>query len=181
MSNKVLCVDDDPVILKGYRLSLGTRFAIDTAGDGPAGLTMLKNYGPYAVIVADMQLPGMNGIEFLAHAREEAPETVRFMLTGDTGQQTAIEAVNEGSILRFLTKPCAPGVFAKALEHGLEQYRLITAEAALLQDTLNGSVKLLMEVLAKADPQAFGLGQQLRDYLRAFSKSFKIEKGWEVE
>ncbi len=59
------------------------------------------------------------------------------MLTGNADQQTALEAVNEGHIFRFMTKPCPPDVFAKALDAGIAQYRLIKAERELLSKTLS--------------------------------------------
>src|SRR4030042_1805929 len=93
---------------------------------------------PYAVIVSDLKMPGMNGIKFLSKVREMAPDSVRVMLTGFAELQTAIDAVNEGNIFRFLTKPCPPDILSRALDMGIEQYRLITAERELLEQTLKG-------------------------------------------
>ena len=147
MNERILCVDDDPSVLQAYQRSLRKRYTIEPALGGDEAIAAVASQGPYAVVVCDMRMPGMNGVQTLAKIREIAPDTVRMMLTGNADQQTALEAVNEGRIFRFMNKPCPPEVFAAALDAGLEQYRLITAEKELLSKTLSGSVKLLTDVL----------------------------------
>ena len=181
MTTKVLCVDDDANILAGFQRTLRKRFTLDTALGGREALELMQKNGPYAVVVADMNMPGMNGIEFLRQARRLAPDTVRFMLTGNADQRTAIEAVNQGQIFQFLTKPCSPEMLAQALDNGIRQYRLVTAERELLENTLNGSIKMLTEVLSMADPESFGVGRKLREYVRAFAESWNVEQTWELE
>ncbi|MEA1997081.1 MAG: response regulator, partial [Gemmatimonadota bacterium] len=63
MEEKILLVDDDPNILSAYKRNLRKQFHIEVAGGGEEGLEALKNKGPFAVIVADMQMPGMDGIQ----------------------------------------------------------------------------------------------------------------------
>ena len=137
MSTKILCVDDDASILAAYQRNLRKQFPIDVALGGQEGLDAMANKGPYAVIVADMQMPGMNGVQFLTRAEEIAPDTVRIMLTGNADQKTAADAVNQGHVFRFLTKPCAPEELALMLSAALKQYRLVTAERELLEKTLD--------------------------------------------
>jgi len=144
-------------------------------------LNIVQRQGPYAVVVADMHMPGMNGIELLSKIREVAPQTVRIMLTGNADQQVAVEAVNKGHIFRFLNKPCTPETLALALEAGFEQYRLITAEKELLEKTLSGSVKMLTEILSMVEPQTFGRAQMLRDYARGLAVPLGITSFWELE
>lgn len=181
MSQRLLCVDDDPNILQAYQRSLHKRFTIDTALSGRLGLEAIECRGPYAVVVADMRMPEMNGVEFLAHVRRLTPETVRMMLTGNADQQTAMEAVNEGQIFRFMTKPCPPDVFAKVIEAGLEQYRLVTAERELLTKTLAASVKLLTEVLGLVNPTAFGRASRVRQLVQQLCAELDVEPSWPVE
>jgi response regulator RpfG family c-di-GMP phosphodiesterase len=181
MSTKILCVDDDQNILAGFQRNLRKQFALDVASDGVAALRMLKEHGPYAVIVADMRMPGMNGVQLLAEVMAQAPDTVRIMLTGNADQQTAIEAVNRGHIFRFLTKPSTPEQLTASLHAGLEQYRLVSAERELLEKTLNGSVAMLTDVLSLVEPASFGRGQELRAAMRLFAKSLGITCRWELE
>ncbi len=181
MSRKVLLVDDDPNILQGFKRQLRKQFQIETALGGKEGLEAVVKNGPFDVIVSDMQMPGMDGIQFLDAVRKIAPESVRMMLTGNADQKTAMDAVNDGHIFRFLTKPCAPEAFTKALEAGIEQYRLITAEHELLSKTLSGSVSVLTEVLSLVNPTAFGHAARVRRLVRQICQEMKVEHAWEIE
>jgi len=169
MSMKILCVDDEPNILSGYQRALRKQFEIETASGGAEALQKIKTSGPYAVLVTDMRMPGMDGVQFLKEARQVAPDSVRIMLTGNADQQTATDAVNDGHIFRFLSKPCPPEDLARALSAGLEQYRLVTAEKELLEKTLGGTIKMLIEILSSVDPALFGRAQALRQSMRTLA------------
>ena len=128
MNAKLLFVDDDESLLASYKRQLRKQFQIETAVGGREALELIEQNGPYAVIVSDYRMPFMDGIEFLARVREIAPDTVRIMLTGSGDMQAAIQAVNEGNIFRFLTKPCSIDVQGESLNTGIEQYQQITRE-----------------------------------------------------
>ncbi len=181
MNAKILFVDDEPNVLEAYQRNLRKRFPIDTALSGEVALKSLAECGPYAVIVADMQMPGMNGAEFLMQAQQRAPDSVRLMLTGNADQKTAVEAVNKGQIYQFLNKPCPPEMLLLALNNAIRQHELITAERELLEKTLNGSINMLTGILASAEPLSFGRGERLRDYMRAFARSLNMAQTWELE
>ena len=116
---------------------------------------MVEQKGPYAVVVSDMRMPGMDGIQVLTSIKGRWPDTVRVMLTGNADMQTAINAINEGSIFRFLNKPCSKEAMGKTLTAALVQFRLVTAEKVLLEQTLTGAVQVLTEVLSLVNPAAF--------------------------
>jgi len=180
-STKILFVDDDPNLLAAFQRNLKKQFTFDTAMGGADALELIKSNGPYAVIVADMQMPGMNGVELLTKASEIAPETVRVMLTGNADQKTAIEAVNQGRIACFLNKPCEPDTLQLTLQSCLKQYALVCVERELLEGTLMGSIKVLSEVLSMIEPISFGRGQKLCDSVRVFSQSLGIVPTWPLE
>ena len=181
MTERILCVDDEANVLSAYQRSLRKHFQLETALGAELALQAISEREPYAVIVADMRMPGMDGVQLLKEVKRLAPNTVRIMLTGNADQQTAMDAVNEGSIFRFLTKPCPPENLAKALEAGIEQHRLITAEKELLENTLRGSIKVLTEVLALTNPTAFGHGARVRKLVRKLAEQLKLEKSWQYE
>lgn len=181
MKTRILIVDDDSNILDGYKRHLRMHFDVDSAPSGEAALERLDRRNPYAVVVSDMSMPGMGGIQFLARVKEAAPETVRIMLTGYASQNTAIEAVNEGNIFRFLTKPCPPDVLVKTLNAGVEQFRLITAERELLEKTLSGSIKVLMEILSILDPDLFGRVLRLKELVQTLARALNVPSSWDIE
>jgi response regulator RpfG family c-di-GMP phosphodiesterase len=181
MPEKILCVDDDPNILAAYTRRLRKDFDLDIASSALEGLEKIGKTGPYAVVVSDMQMPGMNGIEFLARVKLTAPETVRIMLTGQGDLSVAMNAVNQGNIFRFLTKPCPPEELAFALHAGIEQYNLVIAEKVLLEKTLKGAVKVLSDVLSMVNPTAFGRASRVRRVVRQLCTEMGLELSWKIE
>lgn len=131
---KVLLVDDDDRVLQGLARNLRGRFGVLTANSGDQALKMAEIDADIAVIVADMRMPGMTGIELLTNMMTSSPDTVRLMLTGDTDLDTAARAINEGNIFKFLTKPCSPDVLVGAISEGVEEYGKIVRQRELEQE-----------------------------------------------
>ena len=167
MSKKILIVDDEVILLDTLRRSLARRYDIVTAEGPEAGLQALQSKESFAVVVSDLAMPGMDGIKFLAKAKDLSPLSVRIMLTGHGDLDAAISAVNEGSIFRFLTKPCPIELFIRALDAALEQYRLVTAEKELLRGTLRGCIKVLTDILNLVSPEAFSRGERIKRLMMA--------------
>ncbi|HXC43342.1 MAG TPA: HD domain-containing phosphohydrolase [Candidatus Dormibacteraeota bacterium] len=181
MAEKILLVDDDPLILEGYRRSLSREFLMETALGGQAGLTLAGANGPYAVVVSDMRMPGMDGLQLLTAIKTQWPDTIRVMLTGNADMETAVNAINEGSIFRFLNKPCSKEVMAKTLTAALVQYGLVTAEKQLLEQTLSGSIQVLTEVLSLVNPAAFSRAERARRYIHHVVTLMKLGNPWQYE
>ena len=179
--DKVLFVDDERHILDAFRNNLRKRFAVTTAQGPEAGLQALETEGPFATVVSDLKMPGMDGVAFLSRAREISPDTTRIMLTGHAGMDASIQAVNQGQVFRFLTKPCPMPDLLAALEAGVRQYRLITAERELLHGTLRGTIKLLTEALGLANPLAFGKSQRIKALVGRLSKVMTMKSTLELE
>jgi len=180
MSEKILFVDDDPNLLASCERNFRKRFQLDTAAGGEAGLVKIAEHGPYAVVVSDRQMPGMDGIQFLAAVRQRAPDTVRIMLTGNVDLEAAVRVVNEGNIFRFLIKPCPQEILGKAVADACALYNLATAEKELLNKTLSGSVKLLTEILSTVDARSFGRTEKLRNLINELIQKAPVENAWEV-
>lgn len=181
MTEKILLVDDEPLLLQSMERQLRKRFKITLAGGGEEALQALGEKGPFAVIVSDMRMPGMNGVELLAKVKDSHPDVVRMMLTGNLDQETAMEAVNTGQIFRFLTKPCPPATFITALALAQRQYRLVVAEKELLQQTLSGSINVLSELLSIANPVAYGSGSRIKHYVVLLAEKFGLPSPWQYE
>jgi signal transduction histidine kinase len=136
---KILFVDDDCSVLDSLRRSLGRCYDLVTARGPEEGLCALAEKGPFAVIVSDLRMPGLSGLEFLRRAKEIAPQSVAIMLTGHGDLDTAMAAINEGHIFRFLTKPCPPPILSRSLDAAITQYRLAAADRELLRMTLENA------------------------------------------
>jgi len=178
---KILFVDDDPNILASFKRTLRKLYDVDTAVGPEEGLEAVSRYRHYALVISDLRMPGMDGIQFLAKVRSMAPESIRMILTGNADLQAAIDAVNQGNIFRFLTKPCPPETLQLAIEAGLQQYRLIRAEKELLEKTLRGAIRILTDVLSLVNPEAFGRASRIRRYVRDIGERLGYSKAWQLE
>ncbi len=181
MSAQVLLVDDEQNVLSALRRGLRGRFDVETAEGGSIALEMLRERGPYAVVVSDMRMPDVDGLHVLAAARRSHPDTMRIMLTGNADQKTAIDAVNEGAIFRFLNKPCPTEVLGETLEAAIRQHQVQCAERTLLSRTLTGTVALVTEVLSVVNPTAYGRSNRLRQLAHQMCTKLGIEDGWQIE
>jgi len=177
----ILFVDDEQSVLSAFQRQFRGIFRLEIAHSGAAALERMDKGEPIAVLVADMQMPQMNGAELLAEARRRSPSTVRIMLTGNSDQGTAVRAVNEGQIFRFLSKPCSPGDLSAALQAGLEQHRAHKLERDLLERTLNGAIHVLTDIIAAMDPAAFQRASTLRSVVGRAGAALKLGTIWRVE
>ncbi len=181
MKRRILFVDDEPNLLAAVQRQTRRHFEIEIAVGGEEGLEKFRREGPFGVVVSDLRMPGMNGIEFLGKIREMSPPTVRLMLTGFADLEAAMDAVNESNIFRFLTKPCPPTRMLKALGDALEQFDLVMAEKELLEKTLSGSVKVLVEVLSMVNPNAFSRASRIKKYVSQIAEVLGLENRWRFE
>jgi response regulator RpfG family c-di-GMP phosphodiesterase len=179
VNQRVLFVDDEPNVLEGIQRALRKQVDLQTASSGAEALRLMREAGPFALVVSDMRMPAMNGAQFLARVREQEPDTVRIILSGQADLESAIAAVNEGHIYRFLTKPCPSDRLLAAVEDGLNQHRLLTAEKMLLEQTLSGAVKMLIEILGMVSPSASSRAARLQRYTIELSDALRLSSRWE--
>ena len=177
----VLLVDDEINILNGYKRTLRRSFDLITAESGDQALQLMRANDSVQVLVSDMRMPEMNGLELLQQTRHEFPDVVRIMLTGNADQQTAINAINEGEIFRFLSKPCAAEDLARSINEGIEQYRLKRLEQDMLKNTLRGAIKALTEVLSLVNPEAFGRTVRITNLTVEIAHAIGMKRIWFLE
>ena len=177
----ILCVDDEPQILQGLTLHLRRNYQVVTAQSGAAALQIVADGSPPAVVVSDMRMPVMDGAALLKRMLQLHPETTRILLTGEASRDSAAAAVNEGQIFRFLTKPCAPDELRAAVEAGVIQHRLVTAEKVLMQETLIGCINALIDVLAMTNPVAFGRTNRVKRLVIDLAAALGHKEFWQLE
>jgi len=180
MKAKILLVDDERNVLTAYERILRSKFEIETAQGGEAALAKIAAGGQYAVVVADRQMPEMDGVQLLGKIKEASPDTVRMMLTGNADMESVIRLVNDSNIFRFLTKPCPTNLLIKALEDAQKLYYLVVAERELLNKTLSGSIKLLTDILSMVESPSFGQLQTLRDAITSATERLGLDNAWEI-
>ena len=144
-------------------------------------LATIKKEGPFEVVISDFKMPEMNGNQFLSQVRNFNQDTVRMMLTGYADLPTTIDAVNEGNIFRLLTKPCSSEKLISTINEGVKQYKLVTAEKELLDKTLKGTIKVLIDILATVNPAAFSRVSRFQKFVKPICNLLNITNRWEVE
>jgi len=177
----IMCVDDEPEILQGLTLHLRRQYQVVTAGSGAIALELLQQGCSPAVVVSDMRMPLMDGASLLKRVLQLRPEVTRILLTGEPSRDSAATAVNEGQIFRFLTKPCSPEELRAAVEAGVVQHRLFTAEKVLMQETLLGCINALIDVLAMTNPAAFGRSNRVTRMANELASLLGENDFWQLQ
>jgi len=131
----VLYVDDEVENLRIFELTFRREFAILTARSAEEGLEVI-NTKPVALVLSDHRMPGMTGAEFLARVAEVDPKTVRIMVTAYGDAETLQDAINNGSIYRFIPKPWTPEDVRATLRRGIDAYALDRERDQLLHELM---------------------------------------------
>lgn len=131
VSNKILCVDDQSEITQLLEQQLRGKYQVSFANSGAAALDLLSTQGPFAVILVDYAMPGMDGVTLLREIHNRAPETVSIMLTAFADVSVAVSALHEASIFRFVRKPWDPTLLMRYIDDALDRYRVTVTERNL--------------------------------------------------
>jgi DNA-binding NtrC family response regulator len=129
----ILLVDDEPEILFSLRGLLRREFDLHTANSGAEALEVLRKQAIH-VIMSDQRMPEMTGVELLRKARGECPEAIRIVFTGYADIKAVIDAINQGQIYRYLTKPWDPDELLAVLHQACDHYERISQRRRLLRD-----------------------------------------------
>ncbi|HTR79772.1 MAG TPA: HD domain-containing phosphohydrolase [Gemmatimonadaceae bacterium] len=178
---RVLCVDDDPDVLKGLERVLGNRYRVTPATCAGDALTAIRTSGEFSVVISDLRLPQVNGVELLARIRTITPDTVRVLLTGQAEIDDAVGAINDGQIFSFIRKPCRADQLLKQIDACVQQFKLLTDRRELLERTLHGSIRALTDLLALTCPEAFGRATRLKRYASDLAAALQVENQWQIE
>jgi CheY-like chemotaxis protein len=178
---RVLCVDDDAFLLNILTRTIGVDYEVLTSSSGAEALQLIENSEPIQIVVSDHRMPGLSGAQFLQAVREKYPLIVRVLLTGETDLAEAVAAMNQAGLFRFLLKPGSRPVLLDTLRAAVAQYQLQVAERELLQKTLIGTMRALSDVLAIANPIAFGHVSRIQELALGVAKQLKLPEQWPLE
>lgn len=177
----ILFVDDEKDILESFERRLFKSYNVVTASSAMEGLKKIKQIPDLCVVVSDMRMPEMDGVNFLKAVKTMRPQVVRIMLTGNTDQDTAIKAVNDGEIFRFLNKPCGSQKLTEVLNEACAIYDAKKIEKEILNTTVKGVVKVLCEILELSEPELWKRGVQSMRLVKEVASHFSDIDQWELE
>ncbi len=159
VENKILMVDDDPRALSGYERNLSRLFALETAQSAEDGLRLIAECGPFAVVISDLRMPGMNGMEFLKRVREDSGSTVAMLLSGCLDLIDSMKIANEANVTHYLVKPCSREDLIAAITSALAEHKQAISGnrdiPAITESTIGGGIQQLLTV-------ARGLSSQIK-------------------
>lgn len=142
----VILVDDDIRLLRSFKRLAGNDIRILTANSGPMALQIIHDCEDCRIVISDLRMPGMDGIELLNAVRKRSPAIVRIMLTGQADLRDAARSINECGVHRLLIKPVDPITFRETIQQAFEQYNI---NLAALKYPLSPQVdELLLPVCA---------------------------------
>ncbi len=181
MKTKLLFVDDEESLLVFYRNVFAAESEVVTATSAAEAFDILRQDDSFSVVTTDLNMPEIDGLDFLKKLKELSPHSVRMMLTGYASRDTAIAAVNEADVFKLLTKPISLSELKKAIRDAERKFEIDRAERVLLENTVNGSVSILVEVLAMANPVVFGRATERRRIATRICQALGITDTWEAE
>ncbi|MGQ0656880.1 MAG: response regulator [Chromatiales bacterium] len=131
VSNKILCVDDQPEVTQLLEQQLKGHYQVYFANSGADALVLLSTQGPFAVMLVDYAMPGMDGVTLLREVHGRSPDTVSIMLTAFADVSVAVSALHEAHIFRFVRKPWDINLLTRYIDDALEHYRVVVTERNL--------------------------------------------------
>jgi len=178
---KILFVDDDVNFLNGLKRSLKYTFNVKVASNGPDGLSVLRNNGPFAVVVSDFQMPMQNGVDFLTEVKKIYPNAVRILFSGHTHLAIALEAVNLGHVYQIISKPISPEKLTMVLRSALDYYNLVMGEKILLEQTFTGALDTLLDIVGFMNPQLFSRTLRIKGQVTKLAEYMKAPELWKYQ
>ncbi|MCA9195326.1 MAG: response regulator [Planctomycetales bacterium] len=175
----ILIVDDEQSVLDSLERLLELDFLVLKCLSGEEALVALSKNKHIPVIITDMRMPKMDGLQFIEKAREVAPQAYYIMLTGNQDIKTISEAVNKGRIFRFLVKPAEYDQLVEAIHEAINKYSYAEAENEFVQSTVTSSLALLGDVLKNGDAQVSVVVARLVRLWDVLRQQLKGEKRWE--
>jgi response regulator RpfG family c-di-GMP phosphodiesterase len=179
--DQILVVDTDTKVLEAFVRLFQHKGKVVTHTETEGALKWLKENGGVSVIVTALNVPGRGGSAFLHAAELLAPQATRIILTTETSVDRLKEAVNERHIFMFLNKPCSATEITAAVDAALAYHAQLAYERQMLEKTLSGSVKLLIEMLALFHTEAFRRTPIMRAQALKIAKRLSIKRTWELE
>src|SRR6266566_7469969 len=129
----ILVVDDEPDVVQSVQDLLRLDYRVYGATRALEGINILHQQEVH-IVLSDQRMPGMSGVEFLHRVRGEYPEAIRLLITGYADIKAVIDAINQGNVYRYVSKPWDPDELQTIIRQAAEQYDLLVERKRLLAE-----------------------------------------------
>lgn len=181
MPAKILVVDGDAQVRADLAAGLGQRFPLTLAASAKEALSVLTGSDPVAILLCELDLPDADGVALLAKAREVSPQSVRLAVTHRADFKAAVKTVNLGGAAKLLTKPLTLQAVAAALVEGLQQYQAAARERDAFRETMQGMVKVLVDILGLVNPYAISRSNRIRNRVMLLGRILQVRPAWQLD
>ncbi len=172
---RILCVDDESRVLEGLALHLRRQYIFESTTDPNDALRRLASQASYAVLLSDLRMPRMSGLDLVRQARVLAPSTSRLMLSGDADRESLLSAINEGAVERFLVKPCRPDQLIAAVADAAKSWQSVGAVREREEQTIEALLQLLREVMGRIRPSAAARVKRVQAMASEFARELDVD------
>ncbi len=131
---RILVVDDEEAILETMTFTFADDYEVYTSSDARSALELLDEKAPFAVVLTDQRMPNMDGVEFLSEVCRRHPSTVRMILTGFSDMQAIVQAINDGHVYAYISKPWEPDHLKQVMKQAVDHYELTVENERLVVD-----------------------------------------------
>ncbi len=177
----IVVADPDIAVRTAFQRLFGDHHQVTCFAQSEDALAFLKKNHNASVVFSCFNLPGRGGTAFLSASEMIAPLAARVMLTHEGSAEAIRKTLNEGHAFMYLQKPCRQEDLANALETALSHHRQLAKDRAMLERTLAGSVKLLIDMLGLFHPEAFRRTATVRKQALKLARRIGIRKTWDLE
>lgn len=134
MNHTIMIVDDEGNVLRALNRDFRQEpYGVTLASSAEEGLKLIEAGETPSVVISDERMPGMNGSEFLREVRNRLPDSIRIILTGHGDLESAITAINEGEIYRYILKPWSSDDLRLLVRHCIERFELVQQNRELTE------------------------------------------------
>jgi CheY-like chemotaxis protein len=175
---RILVVDDEEAILETMTFTFQDDYEVHTSSDPRRALEMLDQNAPFAAVLTDQRMPDMSGVEFVTEVWRRHPATVRMILTGFSDMEAIIQAINDGHVYSYITKPWEPEQLKQLMKQAVEHYQLTVENERLLADLQRANL-FLAAVMDELDTGAIAV--DANDVVQAVNRPVREYLGLEQD
>jgi signal transduction histidine kinase len=139
----LLVVDDEPEVLRSVHDLLRLDYRVLTCRRGADAIKVLESDDEIHVVMSDQRMPEMTGVELLHHAKQIRPDATRLLFTAYADVRAIVDAINEGSVFRYIAKPWDPEELEGVIRQAVEQHNLLVEKARLLEQLQQSNRQLV--------------------------------------
>ncbi|MGB3788412.1 MAG: response regulator [Phormidesmis sp.] len=173
--HKILVVDDEPDNLDLLYRTFYRDFKVLRANSGPDALQMLAEQGDIAVIISDQRMPGMSGTELLRLTADRYPNSIRIVLTGYTDVEDLVDAINEGKVFKYVTKPWEESDLRMVVNQAVDTHSVLQARTQELNRVVRQET--LLNVITNTIRSAQSSEEMLKTIVETLGEAFELDYG----